>query len=284
MNPALAASPGWPPPEFGPAKPDGSWLSPGFRSSWPRSRVLLAMLVVTIAANAIAVVQGLAGFGLIDAAVAGTITSAEGVAYDTMVAVTSVAQAVLYYATGVALFAWLSRVVENIPPLTGYTPRRSPRASIGWWFVPVASWVVPYQIVDDAIVRLRTSPARGAERLVTPWWIALLLMLASSYLPLLAGRGVQTLDALRALITIRVAGDAVYVVGGVLLFLIVRAMEQRSGQRAAALGLGRSAVATWPAASYPQPDPAPGWAASERRLERVDVSPEGPAEPPPPPA
>ena len=201
-----------------------------------------------------------------------------------MVAVTGVAQAVLYYATGVALFAWLSRVVENIPPLTGYTPRRSPREAIGWWFVPVASWVVPYQIVDDAIVRLRTSPARGRRAARHPWWITFLLMIASSSIcrswPKRSARDPRRHPRC---LTVRVASDLVWVVGGVLLFLIVRAMEQRSEQRAAALALGRSAVATWPAASYPQLDPAPAWAMSERRLERVDVSPEGPAEPPPPP-
>jgi hypothetical protein len=284
MDPAVETTPGWPPPEFGPAKPDGTWTSPGYRSSWMRGRVLLGIIGVTTAANVIAVIQGIAGFAVLDGAVAGTITAAEATAYDSMVAVTGLVQAFLYYATGVALFAWLARVVENIPPLTGYTPRRSPREAIGWWFVPIASWLVPYQIVDDAIVRLRTSPPRGAERLVGPWWITFILMLGSSYVTLLAARStVYTLDAVRAAFTVRLATDVVYVVGGVLLFLIVREMERRSEQRAAALDLGRTGVATWPAASYPR-EPAAEWTAPEARLERVDVSPDGPAEPPPPPS
>ncbi len=284
MDPDLSASPGWPPPEFGPPKPDGTWRSPGYRASWVRGRFLLGILGVTIAATAISIVQGLAGYGILDAAAAGTFTEADGAAYDSMVAATGMAQSILFYLTGAALLAWLSRVVENIPPLTGYTPRRSPGEAIGWWFVPLASWVVPYQVVDDAIVRLRTSPSRGAERLLAPWWITFVLMSASTVVEVLASFRLDTLDSIRALFTVRVAGDVVWVAGGVLLFLIVRDMERRSKQRAAALGLGRSSVATWPAASYPQePVPEPEAEAPTRRIERLQVTPDGPAAPPPPP-
>ena len=211
-------------------------------------------LVVTIAANVIAVVQGLAGFPVLDAAVAGTITEAWANAYDAMTAVTGLAQAVLYLLTGIAVFAWLSRVVENIPPLTGYTPRRSPREAIGWWFVPFANYVVPFLIVGDAMERLRTSFSRGAERLVVPWWITFVLMNLASALNIQAGSRLTTLDSIRALFTFRVADDVVWVAGGVLLFLIVWAMEERSERRAAYLGLARSGVARWPRLRTPSPN------------------------------
>ncbi len=57
------------------------------------------------------------------------------------------------------------------PPADGRTPRRGPRAAIGWWFVPFANSVVPYQITADAVRRLRPDRDDGTERLLLPWWI-----------------------------------------------------------------------------------------------------------------
>lgn len=290
-----SATQSWPPPEFSPAKPDGTWLSPGYRSSWLRGRIVLGLLGLTIIANAIGAALSFAGFGIIDSAFAGALTDAEANAYDDLVALTALVGVGLLVATSIALLPWLSRVVENVPPLTGFTPQRSPREAIGWWFVPIASYVTPFQVVGDTIVRLRTSPDPGAERLVGPWWILYLGTVVATFLEnvanssMIASSGPGTPESFQGLFTVRLLSDLMWALDGVLLFLIILAVERRSEFRAAWLGLGRSSVATWPAASYEQPEPAqergpaPDWTPPLRILEQVEVSPAGPTSPPPPP-
>jgi hypothetical protein len=72
--------------------------------------------------------------------------------------------------------------------------------------------------------------------------------------------------------------DAASLVGGVLLILIVRAIEQGSQARAAALGLGGGRIPEWPQPPGARPQPlAPGPA-----VETLVADAGGPLEPPPP--
>jgi len=244
MNTAPAA---WPPPRvdrgLGPAG-EGTWQSPGYRSSWLRARIVVALLAAAVAMDAIGTLLDLQGLRLVAAAEAGTLTDAEAIAFDDLNGKVAIIQLVLYLASAVGVVAWLSRVVENIPPLTGRTPQRGPRAAIGWWFVPIASYVVPYRIVSDAVRRLRTTDGEGAERLLLPWWALWLVgtMLGSVLWRLPS----DTLDELWARFAITAVSDGAYVVAGILLILIVRAVEQRSDSRALGLGLGRSGPPAWP--------------------------------------
>ena len=253
-------TPTWPPPEVGRAGPaeDGTWASPGYRSSWLRARFAIGLLAVAVAADAVGTLLDLQGVGLVDAAEAGTLLEADALAFDNLNATVALAQLVLYLASAVGVVAWLSRVVENVPPLTGRTPRRGPRAAIGWWFVPFANYVVPYQITADAVRRLRTDRDDGTERLLLPWWIV--WVAASLVGGILWRLPSDTLDDLRLMFVLTAVSDGGNVVAGILLILVIRGTERRSDARARAVGLGRSAQPAWP-------------------LGRTPAS---PAEPPPP--
>ena len=237
----------WPPPEvsrgLGPAG-DGTWRSPGYRSSWLRGRIVVALLVAVVAADAVGTLLDLRGLGLIGAAEAGTLTNAEAIAFDDLNAKVALVQLAFYLASAIGVVAWLSRVVENIPPLTGRTPARGPRAAIGWWFVPFASYVVPYLIVSDAVRRLRTGDGHGAERLLLPWWILFLIGTVTG--SVLWRLPTDTLGELRAMFTLTALSDGAEAVAGILLILIIRAVEQRSDSRARGLGLGRGGPPAWP--------------------------------------
>lgn len=252
MNPVA-----WPPPPVTPdASRDGTWQSPGYRSSATRGRAAVAAVGATVIASAIAVLVDLYGVAIVAAAEDGTLTPDDAYAFDALTASVALVQVGLLLASAVTVLAWLSRVVENVPPLTGGTPRRSPRGAIGWWFVPFANFVVPYQVVSDAVRRLRTGDER-AERLLLPWWAA---WLALSVLGGVLFRLPQdTLDELRAGFILTAVLDALYVASGVLLVLIVRAVEWRAAVRAHTFGLDRLPQPAWPAfVTAPSVDVAPG--------------------------
>jgi hypothetical protein len=268
MSTAPAA---WPPPEVGRASPtdNGTWHSPGYRSSWWRARVAITLLAAAVAADAAGTLLDLQGLGLMGAAAAGTLTEAAAIAFDDLNSTVALIQLALYIASAVGVLAWLSRVVENVPPLTAAVPRRSPRAAIGWWFVPFANYVVPFQIVADAVRRLRTNGMDRTERLLVPWWgLWLVASVLGSALWRLPN---DTIDDLRVTFTITAVSDGANVAAGILLILIVRAVERFSDTRARTFGLGRSGQPAWPQDSgVSLPDPMTDVPSGASATEIVD--------------
>jgi hypothetical protein len=269
----MSAAPApWPPPEVsGKGRPtdEGTWRSPGYRSSWLRARVAITLLAAAVAADAAGTLLDLQGLSLMGAADAGTLTEAEAIAFDDLNSKVALIQLALYVASAVGVLAWLSRVVENVPPLTGAVPRRGPRAAIGWWFVPFANLVVPYQIVADAVRRLRTNDTDPTERLLVPWWG--LWLVASVLGNVLWRLPNDTIDDLRVRFTITAVSDGANVAAGILLILIVRGVERSSHTRARTVGLGRSAQPAWPQdVAVSLPDPMAGVPSAAFATEIVD--------------
>jgi hypothetical protein len=288
-----ARAPSWQHPEAAAdaqGSEDGTWRSPGYRSSLTRARVAALLLLVGAVVDLIAALEGLRGIGLMDAAEAGTLTLSEAEAFDNSYATTGLAQLGLLAATAVAVLAWLSRVVENIPPLTGRTPRRGPRAAIGWWFVPIASLIVPYQIVADSARRLRLERSDGTERLLLPWWI---LWLVGGWLGnVLLRLPTETIDQLRTAYALQGLSDLISVAAAVLLVLVIRGMFSREQARAGIFGLGRSATPTWPMATARSNraglppvvavSTAPGWVSYAPAAPNAPETPTSSGPPPPP--
>lgn len=262
----------------GPAGP--RWRSPGYRSSWLRSQVVRVVLGVTVGVDALLLLLAIEGFDLVDRVVAGLAGTTEADAYDTLVALVSDLDTLLFVGTAVALLAWLSRVVENVPPLTGETPEHGPRGAIGWWFAPFASYVVPFLIVRDTMRRLRIGASTRGEWSLLPWWLLFALASLSSYALLFIGQDLATLDDIRGLLTARALNSAAYAAAGVLLFLVISEVQRRSDGRARALGLGASGRPEWPAL---HPKLHPGLTGTPGPLPAPLIVAAGAASAPPPP-
>jgi hypothetical protein len=180
-------------------------------------------------------------------------------------------------------------MVENVPPLTGWIPRRTPRAAIGWWFVPLANFWIPFTIAREALRRLDPGSRSWAARLVPAWWG---LYLAGSFVSGASsslGRMVSTIDEIRTALVLSLASVAMLAIAGSCLVIVVWSTEQIGRRRAAALGIGASGTPEWPEIAYAlagQPAatvPTASWPEAAAPVTSV-ASADGPAEPPPPPA
>jgi hypothetical protein len=79
---------------------------------------------------------------------------------------------------------WLHRAYGNLSPLKAQNLEFSPGWAVGWWFIPLANLVKPFQIVRELYVKsdrdgydddgALSGGSRSAE-LVGFWWAALLL-------------------------------------------------------------------------------------------------------------
>ena len=78
----------------------------------------------------------------------------------------------------VALFlVWFARAYRNVAALRGRPTSRSTGSAVGWWFVPFANLVVPYQLTRETWVGSEPSdePRAGGSGLVLGWWLALVI-------------------------------------------------------------------------------------------------------------
>ena len=62
--------------------------------------------------------------------------------------------------SAVTFLMWFYRVYRNLPALGNATPAHAPSGAVGWWFVPIASLVVPCQIARGDLERKRPDKHR----------------------------------------------------------------------------------------------------------------------------
>jgi hypothetical protein len=202
-----------------------------FRSGVTRSRVAIASLViVAIAVGALAWTE-VAGLALIDRAELGQVSDLELLEYDRLVQAIAGAYLLALIVCAIAFLAWLSRTIDNIPVLTGRIPSTTPRWSIGWWFVPIANFLKPYQVVKEASVHLAGPSGRPSSGLILVWWIAFIVgSIASNVVSRLP---VFTVDDYRTFLTAGLVVDLLEV-GAALLAIVVVLRIQSSADASAA--------------------------------------------------
>ena len=160
-------------------------LPTAYRSSATRGTVAMALVGIAVAAYAVQTVAQLSQLGILDAAAAGTLTTAEAEASDALVLGLGGVAAGAYLLSAVAVLAWLWRAVGNIPMLTARAFAWSHIAAVGWWFAPFANWVMPYRVVRDAVQELG---AGASATIVTAWWVCHAGSSIASWLIRIGGR------------------------------------------------------------------------------------------------
>lgn len=239
-GPALAAPDGPPgPPVPLPAAPPApaAWAAPsaggpaGYRSSGVRAAIAMILVGLTVGVIALLALAMAHGLAVID-----EIGTAAGVAdarqFEQQAASLSGVYLVLLVSSIVAFLAWLSRAVDNVPALGGGQPAFTPRASIGWWFVPIANLVQGYRIMADLWRRMAPTAAQQRAWPVAVWWLGWLganvTTSAMSRTPLV------TAEALRGYLSTLILLYAILAVVGVIFMAIIAIIERRAQERAAA--------------------------------------------------
>lgn len=197
-----------------------------------RSRWAVATLGVAGALGAVAFLHDLTGFGILDAAAAGTLTDADADAFDSLFATIGQAQLVAYVTCAVAFLAWLSRSVDNVERLAGGKPAFTPRMSIAWWFIPFANFVMPYQVVAD-LYRRMAPVERISTLIVLGWWV---FFLGGNIMSNIAGRvwiGGNDLASLQTGLQLYAISDLADPIAAILAIRIVLSIQRWADARAA---------------------------------------------------
>jgi hypothetical protein len=218
----------------------------GFSGRYRRAGRLATITAVLLGFVAffalISLIQAGTGLGLVDSARDKTLLPDAFADFDksTMFA------ARLYFGaaavTAVVFLPWLSRTVSNVPVLGGGTPSVTPLWAIGWWFIPIANLVKPYQIVRDLHDRMASpTSSAGGGWILMAWWICSVLgnaiFIGASQLP----KSIDNPDSLNAFYGSQQVGNALSFLGAVLAIIVVLRIQWRSEGRAESLGIHRVA-------------------------------------------
>ena len=272
-----------------------------YRSSGTRAMIAMVLVGIAVAAYLVQIGLTTSQLGLLDAAVAGTLTDAEATASDARIVQIGLLAMLTYVVSAFGVLVWVWRAIGNVSILTARNLRWSRNEAVGWWFVPLANWVMPYRVIRDAFQALGSG---ASATVVTGWWLCHIGSTLLSWTVLAGSRtSSDTIDGLRGIVTVTSAMLAVEAAAGVLLILVIRRMEAFARVRERMDPVLGTTVPDW---SRPTHDPGPidpgaprGWpvgrargpallavdrAAEDRRtVESVVASPEGPLAPPPPP-
>jgi hypothetical protein len=158
----------------------------------------------------------------------------------------SVIQILAVLATGIVWVCWQHRAQANLRPLGVPDPTFSPGWVVGWWFIPIANFVMPYRTMAE--LWKGSGPHHGIAwrtESITPlipvWWGA---WVVSQILDRVAAAMIPTGDESNVPFLIQkvndslhwvIAADVVLVLAAILAFSVVREIDARQTARRAAL-------------------------------------------------
>lgn len=215
-------------------------VPPGFSRRYRSGQTRAVVAQICLAISAFVAVLGamhfLSGFNLIAQARSGLVTQADANAFDVDTLVLQGADMLLFFPTGIVFLAWLSRSVDNAPVLGAGRPSVTPGWSIGWWFVPIANFFKPYQIVRDLNTRLAPVALAAGNGVILAWWIAWIARYPAEVVQLGLAAPVN-LDSLGGWFMAGVVYDAVTLAAAALAVLVIRQVQARAVARAAEMAI-----------------------------------------------
>lgn len=202
----------------------GSWTSPGYRSAESRAKVAQVLYgILALSTVALAVVTA-GGFELLDRAERFIWEEAAFDSWSDNVDTIASWQSIFAFIAGLSFIIWLSRFVDNVPPLGGGTPKRSPRRVIIYWLVPVINFIFLPLILND-VARRQSRDGTGHRNLILVWWLLFVFPLVSLAWSVPVLLDVAGTDWVRNILILGIIERIAFVVQAVVMILMIRRLQ-----------------------------------------------------------
>jgi hypothetical protein len=227
--------------------PSSVYVPLASRASWAKRLLLVAGLVDTLA-----VITGLASYGLANRAASGNATFEQFTAAEARHDLVILTQMAVYLVAAVVFIRWFHRAYANLPAVGIDGLGHGTAWAIGAWFVPIVSLFWPKQIADE--IWRGSDPSLEPDRrcswrqgkasvLVGAWWLAFI----TSSLLVGAGwelwGGAETYSDIKLAAVVEVTGNALGVLSGALAYLVVERTSERQQARATRIAIWRPLAA-----------------------------------------
>lgn len=208
---------------------------PPYRSATVRARAAMAALGAFLLAEVVAVVADAGRIGITNRILQGTdVSDGEITSSDDLVRHTAVVELTLVALCAVLFLTWLYRVVANGPALGGRGLRFTPGWAVGWWFVPVANLVRPFQAVAEAWGVAGRDQGARLGLLLPAWWGLSVLGVVSHFVAVQSGG--DDIAGLRNAAVVDVVASVVLAVDAMLCILLILQLTGRQ-ERARPVGI-----------------------------------------------
>jgi len=219
-------------------------FSGSYRSASRRASIACVLLGVVAFFALLATVQAGSGLRMVDDLRSGMLIPSEAKEFRDSTALAGLSYLAASLVTSIAFLAWLSRTVDNVPTLRAGRPLVTPQWAIGWWFVPFANLVKPYQIVRDLHDRLATSISSGGGWIILAWWVSWVLGTVVSQIAIRLPVP-TTPDPLSTLFSVQALGYGLALLGAILAIVVVLRIQWRADERADSLGVRLARGRRW---------------------------------------
>jgi hypothetical protein len=153
---------------------------------------------------------------------------------DVFVKTVTVALALGTIVTAIAFLMWMHRAYRNLPALGAQRLAMTPSWAVGWWFVPFANLVMPYQSTAEiwrySDPRQANKLRKSASVLVAVWWGAFLVRGCSyqiaSFLAKSTAMGRPTVASLENATTMKMITYAIEMVAAIIAIALVNEIDQ----------------------------------------------------------
>ncbi len=204
--------------------------------------VAMVMVALVVLASLWLAASTYMQIGLLERAAQGIPPAAkEATSNDTRQSVAVILRQVVYMVSAVTFLMWFYRTYRNLPALGNASPAHAPSGAVGWWFVPIASLVVPCQIAleiwrgsDPKNIDLKWPQKPASAWLVGFWWALFLLMCIASSASGFVGipaPGPRSLDSLLAQSWAVLVPELITLPAGIFAILFIRWVDRNQDDR-----------------------------------------------------
>jgi small-conductance mechanosensitive channel len=216
----------------------------GYRSARRLAMYAVAGLVIAAVSEILSILAEGGRLSIVNRALSGQAPSySEATTSDNLVRATALIGIAVLIGCAAVFLVWLFRIVANNHALGARALRFTPGWSVGWWFIPFANLVRPFQVVAEAWrasdPRQPRSSADGratisVSPLVVAWWLAFILGNLIARFSVATGQ--DTLDGLHGTTIAAILSASVMLVAAFLAMLVVLRLTDRQVEQRVALG------------------------------------------------
>ena len=217
-----------------------------YASGHLRALLTIVFLALSAAVNVLTLILG--------GALVGTLRSADDQAavyeggestVEVLYGLSNLLSVVIYIVSAVLFLMWLHRAYRNLPALGARNLDTTPGWAVGYFFIPFANLVKPFQAVRE--VWRKSEPVEygsegfvnyhtGTPALVGWWWAFWIISNVAGQASGRASLKAETVNALLMATWVGIVGDALSVIAAVLAIFVVKKIDEMQEAKARQIG------------------------------------------------
>ncbi|SEN36678.1 DUF4328 domain-containing protein [Lihuaxuella thermophila] len=214
-----------------------------YQSPKSRAKILQILLIVNIVFTCISMIGEWIAIGVYSDSANAIPTDEETLMAEGLTGITGILFIPVYLATIVVFCIWIHRIYKNLPLLGAKNLRMTPGWAVGWYFVPFANLVKPYQGMKDAWNACSLDADQGdlswgersAPGLIKWWWGFWLFSNSVSKLVVRIYNKAETTDELISAAKLSIFSGLIDLKLTVLALILVKRLTERQEKKWQAL-------------------------------------------------